>query len=398
MREMVPIGMLADVTLGKMLQPSSKVETDELRPYLRAAHVQPFGRINFSVTEKLMWFSKKDTETLTLRAGDAVIVEGGAGFGRAAYLTQDLAGWGFQNSIIRLRSDSADMRFLVYTLSAALDSGAIGIACNAATFAHFTAEKVEAFRVPHHDRAVQQRIGDYLDHETGEIDAMIATLDELAGRLEERRDAAILRELQNIPKRSQLVLAVDVVSGSGFPANCQGVSTEELPFYKVGSMSSAVNGYLGDDENTVSRTTAAKLGARVIPAGSILMAKIGAALMLARFVQTTKPACIDNNMQALVPREGIVDPRFLGYAMSEVSIPALVKNGPVPTVDVMAMKMTHIVCPSNLAEQKCIAGRLDEETARINAMLGKVAELKALLIERRAALITDVVTGKKEVA
>jgi type I restriction enzyme S subunit len=30
--------------------------------------------------------------------------------------------------------------------------------------------------------------------------------------------------------------------------------------------------------------------------------------------------------------------------------------------------------------------------------LAKVAELKELLLERRAALITDVVTGRKEVA
>lgn len=31
-------------------------------------------------------------------------------------------------------------------------------------------------------------------------------------------------------------------------------------------------------------------------------------------------------------------------------------------------------------------------------MLAKVADLQSLLLERRAALITDVVTGKKEVA
>ena len=37
-------------------------------------------------------------------------------------------------------------------------------------------------------------------------------------------------------------------------------------------------------------------------------------------------------------------------------------------------------------------------TTRVDAMLAKVADLKSLLLERRAALITDVVTGKKEVA
>lgn len=51
-----------------------------------------------------------------------------------------------------------------------------------------------------------------------------------------------------------------------------------------------------------------------------------------------------------------------------------------------------------LDEQIRIADKLDEATTRVDAMLAKVADLKSLLLERRAALITDVVTGKKEVA
>ena len=49
-------------------------------------------------------------------------------------------------------------------------------------------------------------------------------------------------------------------------------------------------------------------------------------------------------------------------------------------------------------EQRRIADHLDEVTGKIDAMQAKVAELKSLLMERRAALITDVVTGRKAVA
>jgi type I restriction enzyme, S subunit len=49
-------------------------------------------------------------------------------------------------------------------------------------------------------------------------------------------------------------------------------------------------------------------------------------------------------------------------------------------------------------EQIRTADELDEVTAKIDAMLTKVADLKALLLERRATLITDVVTGGKEAA
>src|SRR5699024_2534329 len=130
-----------------------KRPSDTQRPYLRAAHVQPGGIIDFEVDEKQMWFSDTEAQALDLRAGDTVVVEGGAGFGRAAHLTEGLPGWGFQNSIIRLRGSERDGRYLLYSLHAALQSGAIHVACNAATFAHFTAEKVESFRVPFHEPA-----------------------------------------------------------------------------------------------------------------------------------------------------------------------------------------------------------------------------------------------------
>lgn len=187
----VGIGLMLDVKLGKMLQTKPKTPTDRLQPYLRAAHIQPGGRLDLTIDTKEMYFSEPEAEALSLRAGDAVIVEGGAGFGRAAYLTEDMPGWGFQNSIIRLRGASSDTRYAVYALQAALESGEIAIACNAATFAHFTAEKVEGFRIPYHGTDEHQRIADHLDEVTGRIDAMLATIDELKALLVERRAALI---------------------------------------------------------------------------------------------------------------------------------------------------------------------------------------------------------------
>jgi hypothetical protein len=50
-----------------------------------------------------------------------------------------------------------------------------------------------------------------------------------------------------------------------------------------------------------------------------------------------------------------------------------------------------------VALQRATVSYLDEVTGRINAMLAKIDELKALLVERRSALITDVVTGRKKI-
>ena len=65
------------------------------------------------------------------------------------------------------------------------------MACNVATFAHFTAEKVEGFRVPYHGTDEHQRLADHLDEVTGRIDAMLAKIDELKALLVGRRAALI---------------------------------------------------------------------------------------------------------------------------------------------------------------------------------------------------------------
>ena len=50
-----------------------------------------------------------------------------------------------------------------------------------------------------------------------------------------------------------------------------------------------------------------------------------------------------------------------------------------------------------LVEQRRIADHLDAETAKIDAMIAKAGELRALLEERRSALITATVTGQHPV-
>lgn len=189
----IAIGLMVDVTLGKMLQTSQKSKTDRLKPYLRAAHVQPKGKLDTSIGFHEMWFSESEQTSLDLRQGDAVVVEGGVGgYGRAAYIAEDLTGVGFQNSIIRLRGErDTDAKYLSYALVAARSTGQIEQACLNAAMPHFTAEKVGRFRVPFHEPHERAQIADHLDTVTSKIDAMLSKVAELKDLLTERRAALI---------------------------------------------------------------------------------------------------------------------------------------------------------------------------------------------------------------
>ena len=133
--------------------------------------------------------------------------------------------------------------------------------------------------------------------------------------------------------------------GSGFPPRMQGQTSKELPFYKVGSLSIVgEDGAINDTRNTISVEQAHELKAAIIPSGSILLAKIGAALLLGRFVQTKFDCCIDNNMLALIPQEG-VNPKYLYFATCLIDVTSLENPGPVPTLDINGLAQVRIPLP-----------------------------------------------------
>lgn len=176
-------------------------------------------------------------------------------------------------------------------------------------------------------------------------------------------------------------------SGSGFPPSCQGRVDLEVPFYKVKHLGqSGPDGVLGRADDTISRETAEYLGATVFPAGTLVYAKVGAALMLGRVRVLPVDACIDNNMAGLAPGSG-VDQRYLYWAMSQVRFDYLVNPGAVPSLSDKKLLDFPLLLPP-YAEQRAIADYLDRETARIDTLIEEQQRLIETLRERRTAVIS----------
>jgi type I restriction enzyme S subunit len=200
--------------------------------------------------------------------------------------------------------------------------------------------------------------------------------------------------LGDIPARWQSMSLKRVATtgaGSGFPPADQGNYDEEIPFLKVNSLSRGdSDGVLRWWDYTVSEETAARLNARVFRAGSLVIAKIGAALLLSRVRILDRPSCIDNNMMAIQAREG-TDPRFLYFAVSTIKFDWLVNPGAVPSTSEGAVGRFELAFPS-IDEQRQIAKYLDRETGQIDELITKQEQLVATLTERRQAVITQAVT------
>jgi len=180
--------------------------------------------------------------------------------------------------------------------------------------------------------------------------------------------------------------------GSGFPDHEQGQKGHAIPFFKVKALDRSpflLSTEHADD--TITIETARRLGATVFPSGSIVFAKVGAALLLARFRVLAQPSCIDNNMMALRLRPDAMLPRFAWYAIGVLDFSYIVNPGAVPSVNAGKVGAQMIPCPS-AESQKKITDFLDIETKQSDVLAGKYQTLIDLTEEKRLALVTRVVT------
>lgn len=93
-----------------------------------------------------------------------------------------------------------------------------------------------------------------------------------------------------------------VLQGYGFPEKYQGQKYGDLPFCKVGDISSAVDRgemVINKADNFVDYSLLPVLHAQPIPVGSTIFAKIGEAIRSNKRIRTGVPCLIDNNAAAV---------------------------------------------------------------------------------------------------
>ncbi len=386
-----------------MLQ-SSDSGSDVLANYMRAANVQPDGVL--MLEPKQMWFSASELDSLSLRRGDAVVVEGGVGgYGRAAYLPEDLPGWGFQNSINRLRPlDDNDGRFLAYYLIALRASGYIERYCNVVSMPHLTAEKLAALPAPIPDALEQRAIADYLDRETARIDTLIEEQQRLIEMLRERRAdlirQAVLGDASPF-ERSSAFTAIgyyfSVTLGKMLDAG-KGVreGDEYLPYVRAGNIQD--DGLRLDDVNTMpfSEREAAELDLR---RGDLLVAEGGAVGTNAVLAEDMPGWSFQKTVNRCRPL-GAWSSAWLGYVLRTYR--------DIGAIDIICNKSTiaHLTAEKLRAlrvpyvepdEQRRIVAYLDEQAAKIDTLIAETETFIELSRERRSALITASVTGQIDV-
>lgn len=280
---------------------------------------------------------------------------------------------------------------------------------NGSTFEAITAWQIGEVPYVVHSTVEQTEIEFFLDRESTQILAMVGRLDDLSALLQTRSREIVSRLAFGLAVGGESNAADSHSPVSGIPDHWDRTkfgydfaeSTERNGDDLPGPLLS-ISEYRGVELNTRTEGQQASLDVskyRVVRPGQLAAnmmwlnhGGLGVSMLTGYISPDYKAFWISDRFEPRYVHHLFRSSRYIDYF-------AAIATGVRPNaqrVTKTVLDATPVPLPP-FDEQIRIANELDEATARIDAMLAKVADLKSLLLERRAALITDVVTGRKEV-
>ena len=186
-----------------------------------------------------------------------------------------------------------------------------------------------------------------------------------------------------------------IYTGTGFPVQYQGETSGEYPFYKVGDISRNVakgNVFLQECDNFISAETAKKIKGTIIPAKTIVFAKIGEAVKLNRRAITAQNCLVDNNAMGICPDPQKLCLSYFYHFMCNLKLETYAEATTVPAVKKSVVEKLEIPLPE-YEEQLRISALFDEVDNGISLRKQQLAYLDELVKSRFIELFGDPVSN-----
>jgi type I restriction enzyme S subunit len=402
-------------------------------PVATTANISPQGEIDVPGMHRRL-LSKAELRKGLCRPGDTIVVKSSGSAssvisGKCAMVRPEHGEICFSNFTLRVRSIEGrlDPFFTWSFLSSGIVRAQVRLMVSTTTYPNLQVPEYISFLVPQPPPAEQRSIAAFLDREMGRVDRLVAKKRELIERLKEKRTALISRTVtRGLPPAAARV--------AGLPANPplkpSGIEwIGDIPkhwdvvAYKrvcirvdVGIAEAATHAYCDDGVPIIRSTNvkpnkldtsdvlriepwfAAKNRSKTLRAGDLVTVRTGYPGTTAA-VPPEFDGCQCFTLVLSTPKRTAHGPFFSwvlnsnpgasyfemegwGTAQTNISVP-IVRFMPVPRPP--------------LPEQVAIVAYLDEETAKLDALVGKVEEAVERLQEYRTVLITAAVTGKIDV-
>ncbi len=314
--------------------------------------------------------------------------------------------------------DDVDGRFLLHlTMSEVFRRGGAAEMYGAAGQKRVPTGFVNDFTVPLPPLSEQRAIAEFLDRETGRIDALIEKMRRLIELLEEKRAALITRAvtrgldptvplkpsgvewLGDIPEHWEVLplkrVTVRIQTGSTPPTKEQAYYADaDIPWYTPDDFGSHVE--LEDSSRSINSIALADGAAPLFAAGSVLMVCIGASTGKSGLL--SHPGASNQQITCMTVDAERVVPRYAAYQMKhmEVTVNSIAPRTTLPIMSATRVGYLPFLVPPR-DEQAAISEHIEGVSAGFASMTQRVRAAIATLQEYRTALISAAVTGKIDV-
>lgn len=260
-------------------------------------------------------------------------------------------------------------------------------------------ERMSQIRIPLPPLETQQRIADYLDRETAEIDAAIADLDKYMELLEKRRTALLIKEtrIRGSAPLTTLGRHAQVILGKTLQSEANDDSDQLISYVRAGNIQP--NGVFTGEEKQMWMSPT-EIEVYSIDPGDVLVVEGGAGFGRSVTMEYGLPGWgFQNHVIRIRPQAGWVG-KFLDYSIrahkADGLIDLLAVGATIPGFSSERAKNLPIAFLDK-EEQLEVVQSLDEKMAEIDTLIEESTRLRDLLLKRRSVLITEVVTGRKQV-
>ncbi|WP_158710380.1 restriction endonuclease subunit S [Streptomyces sp. NRRL F-5126] len=372
--------------------------------YLRAANVQD-GALDLTDV-KQMNFTPAEQQIFSLRAGDVLVTEGSGSLrsvgASAVWRGESDGAVCFQNTLLRMRPRSGitDGRFLEWWARSAFGSGLFASIATGANIYHISAERARAVPIDLPPIDEQRRIANFLDAETAQLRLIENRSHRLTGLLEERKfsltaecftferpeDALLIPLRRAVRQWIDYRGATPTKTASGTPLVTAKNIRNGLIDLKISREYIATDSYtdwmrrgLLEGKDVLLTTEA--------PLGQVAMVNDTSIALAQRII-------------VLRANQDVCSPEWLyWYLRSPQGQSELERRATGSTaLGIKADRLRGVPIP--LPHPNEAAGRLNRLSAcvtRVELLERQLIKQKALLAERRQALITAAVTGQFDV-
>jgi type I restriction enzyme S subunit len=383
---------------------NNRTITDRL-PFMRAtASEEQINRFRIRLGDTLI---TKDSET----ADDIGVPS------YVAYEADDLV-CGYHLAIVRPDESTSHPRYVYWALASTFVSMQWAVLASGVTRVGIRSSDLMRVRIPIPPLEKQATIADYLDRETAQIDTLIAKQEQLVGRLRQRRHAEIVRGasqgVDGGPLKASSLGWSNHICAAWEELNLRRVATMKtghtpsrakieywenttIPWFTLADVWQLRDGtrmYLGETANRISELGLANSAAELLPAGTVVLSRT-ASVGFSGIMPV--PMATSQDFWNWVCSERL-EPEFLVYVFRAMRgyFASLMMGSTHQTIYQPVAAALRIPLPP-LDEQRRIVAYLDEQTAKIDALIAKAERFIELAKERRAALITAAVTGQLDV-